>query len=186
MGRLRFRYKTFYFCCCLQERFSCFVRRNLGSKEGREKSVVMSTAKEDDVCSHMKVVVRVRPETQKEKDGNFAKVVHVVDRHILVFDPKEEEFSFFHGKKLTHRDINKRTKKDLKFVFDAVFAETSTQLEVFEHTTKSVLDGFLNGYNCTGNFDIYLFSFKSFTKFFGRSTFVSGCCSGLRDLHLNN
>lgn len=109
----------------------------------------MSTAKEDDVCSHMKVVVRVRPETQKEKDGNFAKVVHVVDQHILVFDPKEEEFSFFHGKKLTHRDINKRTKKDLKFVFDAVFAETSTQLEVFEHTTKSVLDGFLNGYNCT-------------------------------------
>ncbi|XP_042738637.1 kinesin-like protein KIF18A [Lagopus leucura] len=109
----------------------------------------MSAAKEDDVCSHMKVVVRVRPETQKEKDGNFAKVVHVVDQHILVFDPKEEEFSFFHGKKLTHRDINKRTKKDLKFVFDAVFAENSTQLEVFEHTTKGVLDGFLNGYNCT-------------------------------------
>uniref|UniRef100_G1MSB1 Kinesin-like protein n=1 Tax=Meleagris gallopavo TaxID=9103 RepID=G1MSB1_MELGA len=109
----------------------------------------MSVAKEEDVCSHMKVVVRVRPETQKEKDGNFAKVVHVVDQHILVFDPKEEEFSFFHGKKLTHRDINKRTKKDLKFVFDAVFAETSTQLEVFEHTTKGVLDGFLNGYNCT-------------------------------------
>ncbi|XP_021256760.1 kinesin-like protein KIF18A [Numida meleagris] len=109
----------------------------------------MSAAEEDDVCSHMKVVVRVRPETQKEKDGNFAKVVHVVDQHILVFDPKEEEFSFFHGKKLTHRDINKRTKKDLKFVFDAVFAENSTQLEVFEHTTKGVLDGFLNGYNCT-------------------------------------
>ncbi|OXB70749.1 UNVERIFIED_CONTAM: hypothetical protein H355_012860 [Colinus virginianus] len=109
----------------------------------------MSAAQEDDVCSHMKVVVRVRPESQKEKDGNFAKVVHVVDQHILVFDPKEEEFSFFHGKKLAHRDINKRTKKDLKFVFDAVFAETSTQLEVFEHTTKGVLDGFLNGYNCT-------------------------------------
>ncbi|NXJ10023.1 KI18A protein, partial [Odontophorus gujanensis] len=109
----------------------------------------MSAVQEDDVCSHMKVVVRVRPESQKEKDGNFAKVVHVVDQHILVFDPKEEEFSFFHGKKLTHRDVNKRAKKDLKFVFDAVFAETSTQLEVFEHTTKSVLDGFLNGYNCT-------------------------------------
>ncbi|XP_072195040.1 kinesin-like protein KIF18A [Excalfactoria chinensis] len=109
----------------------------------------MSTSKEDDVCSHMKVVIRVRPETKKEKDGNFARVVHVVDQHILVFDPKEEEISFFHGKKMTHRDINKRTKKDLKFVFDAVFDETSTQLEVFEHTTKSVLDGFLNGYNCT-------------------------------------
>ncbi|XP_029894780.1 kinesin-like protein KIF18A [Aquila chrysaetos chrysaetos] len=109
----------------------------------------MSTAKEEDVCNHVKVVVRVRPESQKEKDGNFSKVVHVVDQHILVFDPKEEEVSFFHGKRLTHRDINKRKKKDLKFVFDAVFAESSSQLEVFEHTTKSVIDGFLNGYNCT-------------------------------------
>ncbi|XP_009332791.1 PREDICTED: kinesin-like protein KIF18A [Pygoscelis adeliae] len=109
----------------------------------------MSAAKEGDVCNHVKVVVRVRPESQKEKDGNFSKVVHVVDQHILVFDPKEEEVSFFHGKRLTHRDINKRKKKDLKFVFDAVFAESSSQSEVFEHTTKSVIDGFLNGYNCT-------------------------------------
>uniref|UniRef100_A0A8C3C135 Kinesin-like protein n=1 Tax=Cairina moschata TaxID=8855 RepID=A0A8C3C135_CAIMO len=109
----------------------------------------MSAAREDDVCSHVKVVVRVRPESQKEKEGNFSKVVHVVDQHILVFDPKEEEVGFFHRKKLVHRDINKRVKKDLKFVFDAVFAESSSQVEVFEHTTKSVLDGFLNGYNCT-------------------------------------
>ncbi|NXY72438.1 KI18A protein, partial [Glareola pratincola] len=109
---------------------------------------VMS-ATEEDVCNHVKVVVRVRPESEKEKDGNFAKVVHVVDQHILVFDPKEEEVSFFQGKRLTHRDINKRKNKDLKFVFDAVFAESSSQLEVFEHTTKSVIDGFLNGYNCT-------------------------------------
>ncbi|XP_009700308.1 PREDICTED: kinesin-like protein KIF18A [Cariama cristata] len=109
----------------------------------------MSAAKEEDVCNHVKVVVRVRPESQKEKDGNFSKVVHVVDQHILVFDPKEEEVSFFHGKRLIHRDVNKRKKKDLKFVFDTVFAENSSQLEVFEHTTKSVIDGFLNGYNCT-------------------------------------
>uniref|UniRef100_A0A8C0FRR3 Kinesin-like protein n=1 Tax=Bubo bubo TaxID=30461 RepID=A0A8C0FRR3_BUBBB len=109
----------------------------------------MSAAMEEDVCNHVKVVVRVRPESRKEKDGNFDKVVHVVDQHILVFDPKDEEVSFFHGKRLTHRDINKRKKKDLKFVFDAVFAESSSQLEVFEHTTKSLIDGFLNGYNCT-------------------------------------
>ncbi|NXN40585.1 KI18A protein, partial [Rhinoptilus africanus] len=109
----------------------------------------MSATEEEDVCNHVKVVVRVRPESQKEKDGNFSKVVHVVDQHILVFDPKEEEVSFFQGKRLTNRDINKRKNKDLKFVFDAVFAESSSQLEVFEHTTKSVIDGFLNGYNCT-------------------------------------
>ncbi|XP_037378430.1 kinesin-like protein KIF18A [Talpa occidentalis] len=104
---------------------------------------------EEDLCHHMKVVVRVRPENTKEKAIGFHKVVHVVDKHILVFDPKQEEISFFHGKKTINRDIAKRQNKDLKFVFDAVFDETSTQLEVFEHTTKPILHSFLNGYNCT-------------------------------------
>lgn len=105
---------------------------------------------EENLCHHMKVVVRVRPENTKEKAAGLHKVVHVVDKHILVFDPKQEEIHFFHGKKITNRDITKRQNKDLKFVFDAVFDETSTQLEVFEHTTKPILQSFLNGYNCTG------------------------------------
>uniref|UniRef100_A0A8D0N494 Kinesin-like protein n=1 Tax=Sus scrofa TaxID=9823 RepID=A0A8D0N494_PIG len=104
---------------------------------------------EEDLCHHMKVVVRVRPENMKEKAAGFHKVVHVVDKHILVFDPKQEEISFFHGKKTINRDITKRQNKDIKFVFDAVFNETSTQLEVFEHTTKPIIRSFLNGYNCT-------------------------------------
>nr|XP_033784319.1 kinesin-like protein KIF18A [Geotrypetes seraphini] len=103
----------------------------------------------EDVCSHVRVVVRVRPQNQRETEGNFSNVVQVVDKHILVFDPEVEEISFFHGKKIYHRDINKRKNKDLKFVFDAVFSENSTQMEVYENTTKVVLDGFLNGYNCT-------------------------------------
>ncbi|XP_003511005.1 kinesin-like protein KIF18A isoform X1 [Cricetulus griseus] len=104
---------------------------------------------EEDLCRHMRVVVRVRPENTKEKAVAFHKVVHVVDKHILVFDPKQEEVSFFHKKKTTNFDITKRQNKDLKFVFDAVFDETSTQMEVFEHTTKPILHSFLNGYNCT-------------------------------------
>ncbi|XP_054828122.1 kinesin-like protein KIF18A [Eublepharis macularius] len=109
----------------------------------------MSAALQEDLCNHVKVVIRVRPESQKERDGNFRKVLQVVDKHILVFDPKVEEVCFFHGKKLPYRDLNKKLNKDLKFVFDAVFDENCSQLEVFEHTTKTVLDGFLNGYNCT-------------------------------------
>ncbi|NXI18512.1 KI18A protein, partial [Irena cyanogastra] len=109
----------------------------------------MPPAKEEDVCSHVKVVVRVRPETQKEKQGSSSRVVRVIDQHVLVFDPKEEEVSFFNRKRVTHRDINKRQRKDLKFMFDAIFDDSSSQLEVFEHTTKNLIDGFLNGYNCT-------------------------------------
>ncbi|XP_036400357.1 kinesin-like protein KIF18A [Megalops cyprinoides] len=104
---------------------------------------------ESDMCSHVKVVVRVRPENSKEQEGNFKKVVHVVDKHMLIFDPKEQEVTFFRAQRLRNRDVNKRANKDLKFVFDHVFGEDSSQFEVFENSTKGILDGVLNGYNCT-------------------------------------
>ncbi len=103
-----------------------------------------------EVCSHVKVVVRVRPFNNKEKDGNYKKVVQVVDNHMLIFDPKEEEVTFFRGQRVGKRDVRKRANKDLKFVFDSVFREDSSQVEVFENTTKAIVDGVLNGYNCTG------------------------------------
>ncbi|XP_018423743.1 PREDICTED: kinesin-like protein KIF18A [Nanorana parkeri] len=104
---------------------------------------------EADICSHVRVVIRVRPPNEKEKLANSTTVVQVVDNHIVVFDPKVEEVNFFHGRSVSNRDVTKRKNKDLKFVFDGVFGEDSSQLEVFEQTTKIVLDGFLNGYNCT-------------------------------------
>ncbi|XP_068117523.1 kinesin-like protein KIF18A [Hyperolius riggenbachi] len=100
-----------------------------------------------DVCSHVRVVVRVRPPNERESVANATSVVQVVDNHILVFDPKVEEVNFFHGRSATN--VTRRKNKDLKFVFDCVFDENSTQLQVFEQTTKIVLDGVLNGYNCT-------------------------------------
>nr|XP_030129194.3 kinesin-like protein KIF18A isoform X1 [Taeniopygia guttata]XP_030129195.3 kinesin-like protein KIF18A isoform X1 [Taeniopygia guttata]XP_041572454.1 kinesin-like protein KIF18A isoform X1 [Taeniopygia guttata]XP_041572455.1 kinesin-like protein KIF18A isoform X1 [Taeniopygia guttata] len=109
----------------------------------------MTPAMEEDVCSHVKVVVRVRPESQKEKQGSFSRVVRVIDQHVMVFDPEEEEVDFFSRRRVVHRDINKRQRKDLKFMFDAIFDDSSSQLEVFEHTTKNLIEGFLNGYNCT-------------------------------------
>ncbi|KAG7315129.1 hypothetical protein KOW79_021217 [Hemibagrus wyckioides] len=104
---------------------------------------------EGQVCSHVKVVVRVRPLNARERDGNLKNIVRVVDNHMLIFDPKEQEVSFFSGQKAGKRDVRKRANKDLKFVFDHVFGEDSTQMEVFENTTKGVVDGVLNGYNCT-------------------------------------
>ncbi|KAI1890173.1 hypothetical protein AGOR_G00170940 [Albula goreensis] len=102
-----------------------------------------------DMCSHVKVVVRVRPENSKEQEGNYKKIVHVVDNHMLIFDPKEQDLTFFRAQRLRNRDVNKRPNKDLKFVFDCVFGEDSSQLDVFNSSTREILDGILNGYNCT-------------------------------------
>lgn len=109
------------------------------------------TTMANDVCSHVKVVVRVRPENESEKRENYQNVVQVVDNHMLVFDPKQEDMSCFGSQRIRNRNISKKANKDLKFIFDHVFDENSTQLEIFENTTKVVLDGLLNGFNCTGN-----------------------------------
>lgn len=106
---------------------------------------------ESSVCSHVKVVVRVRPTNDSEKRENFRNVVQVVDKHMIIFDPKEEDGACFGSQRIRNRNINKRANKDLKFVFDHVFSETSTQVDIFENTTKEVLDGVMNGFNCTGN-----------------------------------
>ncbi|XP_072212982.1 kinesin-like protein KIF18B [Excalfactoria chinensis] len=92
------------------------------------------------------VVVRVRPPAPNERDGAARSVLHVVDRHILVFDPDEPVGP--PGTALPTRGPKQRG-KDLKFVFDRVFGEGATQEEVFQHTTREVLDGVLNGYNCS-------------------------------------
>ncbi|XP_030582296.1 kinesin-like protein KIF18A [Archocentrus centrarchus] len=101
------------------------------------------------VCSHVKVVVRVRPTNESEKRENCRNVVQVVDKHMLIFDPKEEDLSCFGSQRVRNRNINKRANKDLKFVFDQVFDENATQVDIFENTTKGVLDGVMNGFNCT-------------------------------------
>uniref|UniRef100_A0A1A8S180 Kinesin-like protein n=4 Tax=Nothobranchius TaxID=28779 RepID=A0A1A8S180_9TELE len=103
----------------------------------------------NDVCSHVKVVVRVRPTNESERLENCRNVVQVVDNHMLIFDPKEEDSTCFGSQRVRNRNVNKRPNKDLKFVFDHVFDENSTQVDIFESTTKGVLDSVMNGFNCT-------------------------------------
>lgn len=78
----------------------------------------------------------------------FSTVVKVIDDQMLIFDPKEEEQPFFyHGVK--QRDFLKRGHKELKFVFDKVCGNDSTNLEVYANSTKSLVDTLMNGYNCS-------------------------------------
>ncbi|NWY49472.1 KI18B protein, partial [Chionis minor] len=92
------------------------------------------------------VMVRVRPSALCERERAAPPILRVVDQHILVFDP--EEPSGPSGSALPARGP-KHQGKDLKFVFDRVFGERATQEEVFQHTTRDILDSVLNGYNCS-------------------------------------
>ena len=83
----------------------------------------------------MKVVVRVRPESEREAGSNT--VIRAVDRSVLVFDPKQDNLPHLETGK--RRPAIARKPKDLRFAFDRVFDETSTQEEVFEGSTKGKL-----------------------------------------------
>ncbi|OAF58397.1 kinesin-like protein Klp5 [Pseudogymnoascus destructans] len=125
-------------------------------------------------ASSISVTVRVRPFTLKEAaqlkkcddgtiflgDGSLAAaptsritnkgihpVIKVVDDKCLVFDPPEDNgmTKFSRGNLLS---MGKRS-KDQTFGFDRVFDENTTQGDVYEATTRSLLDSVLDGYNAT-------------------------------------
>ncbi|KAL2163327.1 hypothetical protein VTH06DRAFT_5384 [Thermothelomyces fergusii] len=128
----------------------------------------------DPNASSITVAVRVRPFTIREAaqlvktddaplflgDGSLAAaptpklnqrgirpVIKVLDDRCLVFDPPEDnpvqKFS---------RSVVPSTGKKVKdqvFAFDRIFDQNATQSEVYEGTTKGLLDSILEGYNAT-------------------------------------
>ncbi|ETE73804.1 Kinesin-like protein KIF18B, partial [Ophiophagus hannah] len=91
------------------------------------------------------VVVRVRPQTPREQEGNRQSTVQVLSDSMLVFDPEESSLLGFQ----IHESVSQKKGKNMKFIFDRVFGEMATQAEVFENTTKEILNGVLNGHNCS-------------------------------------
>ncbi|KAK2597255.1 hypothetical protein N8I77_013115 [Diaporthe amygdali] len=128
----------------------------------------------DPGASSITVSVRVRPFTIREAaqlvrnddgtlflgDGSLAaaptpklhqrgirNIVKVVDHRCLVFDPPEDNPIQKFSRSVVPAS-GKRV-KDQVFAFDRVFDENVTQAEVYEATTKSLLDSVLDGYNAT-------------------------------------
>ncbi|PKK52860.1 hypothetical protein CI102_2136, partial [Trichoderma harzianum] len=123
--------------------------------------------------SSITVAVRVRPFTIREAaslqrnddgtiflgDGSFASaptpklhrggirnVIKVMDDRCLIFDPPEES----PVQKFSRTVVPASKKvKDQVFAFDRVFDDNTTQAEVYEGTTRGLLDSVLDGYNAT-------------------------------------
>ncbi|KAF9366662.1 kinesin-like protein Klp5 [Mortierella sp. NVP85] len=76
------------------------------------------------------------------------KVVGVMDERVLVFDPPDAESLLKYKKALLPVQAYRRF-KDMRYAFDRVFSEDAEQQEVFENTTRHLIDGVLNGYNGT-------------------------------------
>ncbi|KAM3557559.1 hypothetical protein MY1884_004451 [Beauveria asiatica] len=126
-----------------------------------------------DAQSSITVAIRVRPFTIREAaqvhraedntlflgDGSLAgtpapklhqrgirNVIKVMDERCLVFDPPEDSPVHKFSRSVVP---GSRKVKDQIFAFDRVFDENTTQSDVYEGTTKSLLDSVLDGYNAT-------------------------------------
>ncbi|KAB5578762.1 kinesin [Coniochaeta sp. 2T2.1] len=124
-------------------------------------------------ASSISVAIRVRPFTIREAaqlvkqddgqlflgDGSLAAaptpklnqrglrpVIKVVDDRCLVFDPPEDNPVQKFSRSVVPQ--GKRV-KDQVFAFDRVFDENASQADVYEGTTKNLLDSVLDGYNAT-------------------------------------
>lgn len=103
--------------------------------------------------STMKVVVRIRPENDMEIRSNYQPVVKALDEHVLVFDPSPDNEPKFRATGDStyqkRRPVLGKKHKDLRFAFDHVFDETASQSDVFKRTTESIVEGVLDGINCS-------------------------------------
>ncbi|PYH90041.1 kinesin-domain-containing protein [Aspergillus ellipticus CBS 707.79] len=124
-------------------------------------------------ASSITVAVRVRPFTIREAaqlskcqdsplflgDGSLAgaptpklnqkglrSVIKVIDDRCLVFDPPEDN----PVQKFSRSVVpNGKRVKDQTFAFDRIFDQNASQGEVYEATTRNLLDSVLDGYNST-------------------------------------
>ncbi|KAL1297965.1 hypothetical protein AAFC00_006473 [Neodothiora populina] len=125
-----------------------------------------------DGASSITVAVRVRPFTIREAaqliktddsplflgDGSLAgvpaprlagkgirSVIKVVDDKCLIFDPPEDA----PVSRFSRPGMSGKRSKDQTYGFDKVFDENITQADVYQATTRNLLDSVLDGYNAT-------------------------------------
>ncbi|XP_054012900.1 kinesin-like protein KIF18A [Hylaeus anthracinus] len=121
-----------------------------GTNPSTSGSTVSSVQTETGSQTSIKVIVRIRPQNQREIQGNCKAAVKTVDDKMLIFDPKEEDNPFFyHGVAQKGRDLLKKQNKELQFIFDKVFDMTSSNSDLFEGSTKDLITNLLDGYNCS-------------------------------------
>nr|XP_033331063.1 kinesin-like protein KIF18A [Megalopta genalis] len=121
-----------------------------GTKPSTSGSTTLNIQAQSGSQTSIKVIVRVRPQNEREQQANCRNIVKVFDDKMLIFDPKEEENPFFyHGIAQKGRDFLRKQNKELQFIFDKIFNMDSTNSDVFEGSTKDLIASLLDGYNCS-------------------------------------
>ncbi|KAI5969785.1 KIP3 [Candida margitis] len=81
--------------------------------------------------------------------SGIRKIVNVVDDRMLIFDPPETNPLAKMQKNAFPNSFKGSRIREHKFVFDRLFDEDTSQNEVYQNTTRPLLDSVLDGYNAT-------------------------------------
>lgn len=81
-------------------------------------------------------------------NAGIRKVINVVDDKMLIFDPPDTHNPIQRMQRAAYGGNTKRVREH-RFVFDRLFDNTATQEEVYDNTTRPLLDSVLDGYNAT-------------------------------------
>lgn len=101
------------------------------------------------------VCVRVRPQSEAERQAERENLVEIVDEHCVCFDPQRDPVAGAEGataklqRRLATKGERGRRCREQFFKFDRVFGPDSTQEDIFQTTGKGVIDSVLTGHNAT-------------------------------------
>ncbi|XP_050691538.1 kinesin-like protein KIF19 isoform X3 [Eriocheir sinensis] len=102
------------------------TRRNNGKEKGKSE--------------HLMVAVRVRPLANEERQRGSYRIVEVEDDKMLTLLNQETD---------RNDHLRQKRNKDKQFIFDRLHGESATQKEVYEATTKALVEDVLAGYTAT-------------------------------------
>jgi kinesin family member 1 len=113
-------------------------------------SPIDEAASSNDDNSRVRVVVRIRPLSQKELNGGHKNILEGGHHHITAWDPTALESNLKHDMPILDAACWSR-----EFAFDRCLWSTemesaayASQSDVFEEVGKPVLDWILGGFNC--------------------------------------
>ncbi|WPK22974.1 hypothetical protein PUMCH_000197 [Australozyma saopauloensis] len=89
------------------------------------------------------------PKSITVRSSSLRKIVNVVDDKMLIFDPPDTSPLVSMQRKLFPNPRLRTKIRDCRFVFDRLFDDDATQQQVYENTTKPLLDSIIDGYNAT-------------------------------------
>ena len=92
------------------------------------------------------ISVRVRPLNSKEKEESDYKTIKVISTSKLIISIPTE-YSFEENSEINHIKVAKE--KQSSFEFDFVFDENSSQSQIYDYTTRNLINNVLEGYNAT-------------------------------------